>query len=393
MNTGTTLLAQVMEFIPRYDFRQCVKRYHGDYKVKKFSCWDQFLSMSFAQLTYRESLRDIETCLRAVRSKLHNAGLQGGIARNTLANANSVRDWRIYGDFAQVLIQEARKLYAGEDFGIELDNTVYALDSTVIDLCMTLFPWARFRKTKAAIKLHTLLDLRGNIPTTIIITAGNIHDVTILDDLSLEPSAFYIMDRGYLDFARLYSIHKTPAFFVTRAKKNTEFRRISSRRVSKKGGVKSDQIGMLKGFYSKRRYPEKMRRIAYVDPTTNKKLVFLTNNLNLSAKTIAALYKARWQVELFFKWIKQHLKIKAFYGTSENAVKTQVWIAISTYVLIAIIKKKLKLKSSLYSILQILSVTLFEKKLISQALTGTDYSEDRGSNYEQLSLLKGTLGQ
>ena len=393
MNIGKTLFAQAMDFVPKYEFQKCVERYRGNHKIKSFSCWDQFLSMAFAQLTYRESLRDIEVCLRTMGSKLYHMGLRGGVARNTLANANSVRDWRIYGDFAQVLIREARKLYAGEDFGIELDNAVYALDSTVIDLCMSLFPWARFRKTKAAIKLHTLLDLRGNIPTTIIITAGNIHDVTVLDDLSLEPSAFYIMDRGYLDFARLYSIHKTPAFFVTRAKKNTEFRRIYSRKAPKKGGIKSDQVGMLKGFYSKRRYPEKIRRISYVDPTINKKLVFLTNNLNLSAKTIAALYKARWQVELFFKWIKQHLKIKAFYGTSENAVKTQIWIAISIYVLIAIIKKKLKLKLSLYSMLQVLSVTLFEKKPILQALTGTDCLEDRGLNYEQLSLLKGTLGQ
>ena len=258
MDTGTTLLAQVMDFIPRYDFRQCVKRYRGDYKVKKFSCWNQYLCMAFAQLTYRESLRDIETCLRAVQAKLHNAGLQGGIARNTLANANSVRDWRIYGDFAQILIRKAKALYAGENFGLELDNAVYALDSTVIDLCLALFPWARFRKTKAAVKLHTLLDLRGNIPTTVIITPGNIHDVTILDELALESSAIYIMDRGYLDFGRLYTIHKTPAFFVTRAKKNTKFRRMFSRPTKKSSGIRADQVGMLTGYYPRKHYPEKL---------------------------------------------------------------------------------------------------------------------------------------
>lgn len=388
MNTGTTLLAQVMAFIPRYNFRQCVKRYRGDYKIKRFSCWDQFLSMAFAQLTYRESLRDIETCLRAVRSKLHNTGLQGGIARNTLANANSIRDWRIYGDFAQVLIRRARELYAGEDFGLELDNTVYALDSTVIDLCLALFPWARFRKTKAAVKLHTLLDLRGNIPTTVIITPGNIHDVKILDELSLESSAIYIMDRGYLDFGRLYAIHKTPAFFVTRAKKNTKFRRISSRPTKKSTGVKTDQIGALTAYYAKQDYPEKIRRIVYIDQTIKKHLVFLTNNMNLPAKTIADLYRSRWQVELFFKWIKQHLKIKAFYGTSENAVKTQIWIAISIYVLIAIIKKQLKLELSLYSILQILSVALFEKTPIKTALTDANYLGGHDLGYEQISLFK-----
>lgn len=393
MNTGTTLFAQIMEFIPKYEFQKCVSRYHGNRKIQSFSCWDQYLCMAFAQVTYRESLRDIEACLRTVKSKLYHIGIRGGMARNTLANANSVRDWRIYEDFAQVLIRKARILYAEEDFGIELDNTVYALDSTVIDLCMSLFPWAKFRKTKAAIKLHTLLDLRGNIPTTIIITEGNIHDVNILDELALEPSAFYIMDRGYLDFARLYTIHKTPAFFVTRAKNNTEFRRVSSRQISKNGAVRSDQVGMLRGFYSKLRYPERIRRISYVDPKTNKHLIFLTNNLNLSAQTIANLYKSRWQVELFFKWIKQHLKIKAFYGTTENAVKTQIWIAISVYVLIAIIKKQLKLKLSLYSILQVLSVTLFEKLPIEEVLADVNCIEDQALNYGQISLFKETLGQ
>jgi len=393
MNIGKTLFAQVMEFVSKYEFQKCVNQYRGSHKIKSFSCWNQYLCMAFAQLTYRESLRDIETCLRTMKPKLYHMGFRSGVARNTLANANSIRDWRIYGDFAQLLIREARALYAGENFGIELDNTVYALDSTVIDLCLALFPWARFRKTKAAVKLHTLLDLRGNIPTTVIITAGNVHDVTILDELSLESSAIYIMDRGYLDFGRLYAIHKTPAFFVTRAKKNTQFRRLFSRLTKKSSGVRTDQVGVLTGYYPRQHYPEKIRRIAYIDRTINQRLVFLTNNMNLSAKTIADLYKSRWQVELFFKWIKQHLRIKAFYGTSENAVKTQIWIAISIYVLIAIIKKKLNLKLSLYSILQILSIALFEKTPILTALTGANYLEGRDLGYEQMSLLKPTLGQ
>lgn len=326
MNIGKTLFAQVMDFIPRFDFQQCVERYQGNYKVKSFSCWAQYLSMAFAQLTFRESLRDIETCQRAMKSKLYHSGLKTVAARNTLANANSVRDWRIYGDYAQILIQKARKLYAGEDFGVELKNTTYALDSTVIDLCLSLFPWAKFRKTKAAIKLHTLLDLRGNIPTTVIVTAGSIHDVNILDELNLEPLAIYIMDRGYLDFARLYAIHMTPAFFVTRAKANLGFKRLYSQPVDKTKGIKFDQIGILTGHYSQKHYPEKIRRIVYFDTTTNKRLVFLTNNMKLKAKVIAELYRSRWQVELFFKWIKQHLRIKEFYGMSENAVKTQIWM-------------------------------------------------------------------
>ena len=386
MNIGTTLFAQVMRFVSRYDFRQCVKNYHGDHKVKSFSCWDQFLCMAFAQLTYRESLRDIETCLRAMKTKLHNTGLQGGIARNTLANANSVRNWRIYADFAQTLIQEAKSLYAGENFGLELDNAVYALDSTVIDLCLALFPWAKFRKTKAAVKLHTLLDLRGNIPTTVIITSGKVHDVRILDELTLESSAIYIMDRGYLDFGRLYAIHKTPAFFVTRAKKNTKFKRISSRPVKKSSGIKSDQIGVLAGYYPRQRYPEKIRRIVYVDRETKKRFIFLTNNMNLSAKMIADLYKARWQVELFFKWIKQHLRIKRFLGTSENAVKAQIWCAVATYVLIAIVKKELQLDASLYSLLQILSVSVFEKTPLDQALLGGDQLTEQTTLANQLNL-------
>jgi len=388
MNTGATIFSQIMKYISWHNFQRCVNRYRGNRKIKSFSCWDQFLCMAFSQLTYRESLRDIEICLRTMSPKLYHMGFRSKVARNTLANANSVRDWRIYQDFAHILIRKARALYSGEDFVIELDNAVYALDSTVIDLCLALFPWARFRKTKAAMKLHTLLDLRGNIPTTVIITPGNIHDVTILDYLSLEPSAFYIMDRGYLDFGRLYTIHKTPAFFVTRAKKNTKFRRIFSRPTKKSSGVKTDQIGVLTGYYPRQRYPEKIRRIVYIDRTINKRFIFLTNNMNLPAKVIAGLYKSRWQVELFFKWIKQHLRIKAFFGTSENAVKTQIWIAISVYVLIAIIKKQLKLKLSLYSILQVLSVALFEKTPILTALTDANYLESRDLNYEQMSLFK-----
>ncbi|OGC37611.1 transposase [candidate division WOR-1 bacterium RIFOXYD2_FULL_36_8] len=392
MNNGTTLFAQVMAFLPRRKFQECVENYQGNYKMKSFSCWDQYLCMTFAQLTYRESLRDIETCLRTMKSKLYHSGFRGGVSRNTLANANSVRDWRIYADFAQLLIQRARELYAGESFGVEIEQAAYALDSTVIDLCLSLFPWAHFRKTKAAVKLHTLLDLRGNIPTTIIVTPGNIHDVKILDELYLEPLAIYIMDRGYLDFARLYNIHKTPAFFVTRAKTNTGFKRLYSQPVDKKTGVKSDQIGTLIGFNSRKHYPEKIRRIGFIDTKTNKRFVFLTNNMKLPAETIAALYKSRWQVELFFKWIKQHLKIKAFYGTSENAVKTQIWIAISVYVLVAILRKKLKLEQSLYTILQILSVALFEKTPILQALAGISFKKENDDSWEQLNLLATTLG-
>jgi len=328
-----------------------------------------------------------------MKPKLYHAGLRGGIARNTLANANSKRDWRIYADFAQILIQKAKKLYAGEDFGVELKQAAYALDATVIDLCLSLFPWAKFRKAKAAVKLHTLLDLRGNIPTTVIITPGNIHEVNILDELNLEPLAIYIMDRGYLDFARLYAIHSTPAFFVTRAKRNLDFKRVYSRPVNKAAGIRSDQIGSLTGHYSKKHYPEKIRRIGYFDAATNKKLIFITNNMKLSAKVIADLYKSRWQVELFFKWIKQHLRIKAFYGTSENAVKTQIWIAISIYVLIAIIRKRLNLKLSLYTILQILSVALFEKIPILQAFAEDRYVDENTQSWEQLELQGISLGQ
>jgi len=393
MNIGKTLFAQVMDFVPRREFHRCVKRYRGNYKIKSFSCWDQYLRMAFAQLTYRESLRDIETCLRAVKNKLYHTGLRGGVARNTLANANNVRDWKIYADFAQILIQKARVMYAGESFGIDLKNTAYALDATVIDLCLSLFPWAKFRKTKAAVKMHTLLDLRGNIPTTIIVTPANIHEVKILDELHLEPLAIYIMDRAYLDFSRLYIIQKASAFFVIRAKRNFDFKRLYSQPIDKTTGVRFDQIGITAGYFSKEHYPEKIRRIGYFDTVNNNRFIFLTNNMILPADVIAGLYKLRWQVELFFKWIKQHLKIKAFYGTSENAVKTQIWIAISVYVLISIIKKRLNLNLSLYTILQILSVALFEKIPILQAFSEDGYADKYATPSKQLELQGFTLGQ
>jgi hypothetical protein len=329
--------------------------------------------MVFAQLTYRESLRDIQACLRATQSRLYHLGIRGKVSRNTLAHSNQNRDWRIYADFAQILIAKARNLYAADSFGIELDQTVYALDSTTIDLCLSLFPWAEFRKRKGAVKLHTLLDLRGNIPSVIIITTGKIHDVNILDDLITEVGAIYVMDRGYLDFARLYKIHQTRASFVTRAKKNFSRKRLYSMPVDKSTGVQCDQIVILKGHYAKKDYPGKLRRIRYFDSKSNKTFVFLTNNFTLPAITIADLYRCRWQVELFFKWIKQHLRIKAFYGTTENAVKTQIWIAISVYVLVAIAKKILKLDQTLYTILQILSLTLFEKTPIFHALSSINY--------------------
>ncbi len=347
---------------------------------------DQFLCMAFAQLTYRESLRDIEVCLRAMQSKLYHMGIRSRVSKSTLADANENRDWRIYADFAQVLIHIARRLYANEDFGIELEQTVYALDSTTIDLCLSLFPWAKFRKHKAGVKLHTLLDLRGNIPTFIRITEALIHDVNILDDIIPEAGAFYIMDRGYLDFARLYIFHQRLAFFVTRAKVNFQFRRLYSHPIDKSSGLRCDQTIVLTGFYSSKDYPEKLRRIHYVDKETQEHLVFLTNCFTLPAITIARLYKCRWQVELFFKWIKQHLRIKAFFGTSQNAVKTQIWIAISVYVLVAIIKKQLNLDLNLYTILQILSVTLFEKVSILQILTQAGYKTDNAGSCNQLML-------
>ena len=368
MHSGRLIFAQVMDFLPFAEFRACVARYHGDYKVRGFSCLDQFLCLAFAQLTYRESLRDIETCLRAMQPKLYHMGIRGRVARSTLADANETRDWRIVADFAQVLIGLARPLYATEPFGVELAATVYAFDSTTIDLCLALFPWARFRQTKGAIKLHTLLDLHGNIPEVVYITDGKLHDVKALDVLVLLPGAYYVLDRGYLDFGRLFRFQQASAYFVTRAKANLQFARRCSHPVDKSTGIRCDQTIVLKGPKTATLYPLPLRRIRYTDPETGKHLVFLTNDFTLPALTIAQLYKARWQVELFFKWIKQHLRIKAFYGTSANAVKTQVWVAISVYVLVAIVKKRLALPQSLYTILQVLSVTLFENVPIYQAL-------------------------
>ncbi|OGW18292.1 MAG: transposase [Nitrospinae bacterium RIFCSPLOWO2_12_FULL_45_22] len=386
MNTMTTVFAQLMYFLPMYELRKCVQRYGGNYKVRSFSCLDQFLCMAFAQLSYRESLRDIEACLRSRQTKLYHMGIHGKVSRSTLADANENRDWRIYADFAQVLIHIARSLYVNDKFGVELDQTVYALDSTTIDLCLSLFPWARFRKYKGAIKLHTLLDLCGNIPSFIRITEGKVHDVNILDELVPEPGSFYVMDRGYLDFARLQTLAQSLAFFVTRAKTNLQFRRLYSHPVEKSTGLRCDQTIVLTGVHTSKDYPEKLRRIRYFDIENQNNLTFLTNNFVLPALTIAQLYKCRWQVELFFKWIKQHLRIKAFYGTSENAVKTQIWIAISVYVLVAIVKKQLHLGLNLYTILQILSVTVFEKTPILQVLTELNYKEPGGERYKQLTL-------
>src|SRR5512136_2851733 len=388
MISGKTIFAQLMDFLPIYEFHQCVQRYHGHYKMKSFSCWDQFLCMAFAQLTYRESLRDIEACLRSGQRKLYHMGFRGKVSRNTLAHANQVRDWRIYADFAQILIAQARRLYANDSFGVDLDQTAYALDSTTIDLCLSVFPWAKFRARKGAVKMHTLLDLRGSIPSLVIITHGKVHDVNILDQLIFEPGAFYIVDRGYLDFDRLYAVHQASAFFVTRAKSNFRFRRLYSRPVDKSTGVQADQIVLLEGFYSRKAYPDKLRRIRYFDTDQNKRLVFLTNNLTLSALTIAQLFQCRWQIEIFCKWIKQHLRIEAFYGTTENAVKTQVWIAIAVYVLVAIIKRHLKIDLSLYTILQILSVTLFEKTPILEVLSVIQPQESGPEPGNQLNLFK-----
>ncbi len=386
MNTGKTIFSQVMEFLPLYEFRKCVARYHGDYKVLSFSCMDQFLCLAFAQLTYRESLRDIESCLRFMQSKLYHMGIRGQVSRNTLANANNQRDWRIYADFAQVLIHQARGLYLEDSFGVDLENTVYALDSTTIDLCLSLFPWAHFRKNKGAIKLHTLLDLRGPIPSFIDITDGKFADVNILDILIPEAGSFYIMDRGYLDFARLYALHQAQATFITRTKSNTQCRRLYSRPVDKTTGLRCDQTILLTGVQSTQDYPQQLRLIKFFDSETSKCFTFLTNNFEIDALTVAQLYKCRWKVELFFRWIKQHLRIKAFLGTSQNAVKSQVWIAISLYVLVAIIKKRLSLKPSLYIILQILSVTIFEKTPILQALTETKVNVQNTQNGNQLTM-------
>ena len=372
MYEGQIVFSQLMDFLPEYQFRKCVERYKGNYHIRSFSCWDQFLCMSFAQLTYRESLRDIETCMRALHNKLYHMGIRVKISRSTLADANEKRNWRIYADFAQILIHEAKKLYINEPFGVDIDETVYALDSTTIDLCLSLFPWAKFRKQKGAIKMHTLLNLRGSIPEFIRITDGKIHDVNILDELLPEPGSFYVMDRAYIDFERLYILNQCGAFFVVRAKSNLGFRRIYSQKVDRSTGVLCDQIIVLTGIKTSKKYPERLRRIKYFDSEKNKMFVFLTNNCSLSAFTIAELFRCRWQIELFFKWIKQHLRIKAFYGTSENAVKTQIWIAVATYLLVAIIKKMLKIELSLYTILQILSVTIVEKMPIFQLLTDNE---------------------
>ena len=368
MYVGKTLFAQIMDFLPWTSFQRIVQRYRGDHRARTLTCAEQFRVMAFAQLTYRESLRDIETCLAAQASKLYHMGFREPVRRATLADANEARDWRIYAEFAQRLIARARRLYAQDSFGVELDHTVYALDATTIDLCLSMFPWAAFRSTKAAVKLHTLLDLRGAIPSFIHVSDGKLHDVNVLDLLLPEPGAFYVMDRGYLDFARLYALDQAGSFFVTRAKRNMNARRLYSAAVDRDTGLICDQTIALNNFYAVRDYPAHLRRVRYRDPETDKNLVFLTNHTLLPALTICALYKSRWQVELFFKWIKQHLRIKRFYGTSENAVKTQVWIAVSVYVLVAIIKKELQLEASLHTLLQILSVTLFEKMPLQQAL-------------------------
>jgi len=386
MITGKLIFSQVMDFMPLHTFRRCVTRYQGNSNVRTFTCLDQYLCMAFAQLTYRESLRDIEACLRAQQQKLYHMGIHGTVAKSNLADANELRDWRIYADLAHSLIVTARTLYSNEPFGIDLQQTVYALDATTIDLCLSMFPWATFRQTKAAIKLHTLLDLRGNIPTFISISDGKLHDVNILDVLPIEPGAFYIMDRGYLDYARLYTITQATGFFVTRTKSNSKCRRIYSHHVDQATGLRYDQTIMLTGFYSLKDYPDKLRRIKYYDSETEKTLVFLTNNFSLPALSIAQLYRCRWQVELFFKWIKQNLRIKNFYGTSENAVKTQIWIAVSVYVIVAILKKRLKIPASLYTILQILSISVFERTTLLQLLTETTLQLDMSDSENQLNL-------
>jgi hypothetical protein len=386
MYSGQVVFAQLMDFLPRHEFNGCVQRYRGNARVRGFSCRDQFLTMAFAQLTYRESLRDIETCLRALEPKLYHAGFRGKISRSTLGDANKRRDWRIWADFAQVLIRRAQALYAQDDFGVALKQAAYALDSTTIDLCLALFPWARFRRRKGAVKLHTLIDLRGNIPCFIRITHGKTHDVLVLDHLPIEPGAFYMMDRGYVDFGRLYAFTRQMAFFVTRAKRNLDASRRESRRVDKSTGLRSDQTIVLQGPKTSHLYPAPLRRVAYYDAEHDRRLVFLTNNFELPALTIAQLYRCRWQVELFFKWIKQNLRIKAFFGHSVNAVKTQVWIAVSVYVLVAILKRELKLDRSLTEILQILSVTPFEKTPILQALTAFSTPTSETPCHNQLPL-------
>ena len=386
MNAGRTVFAQLIEYLPGKEFQKCVARYDGDSRFRGFSCWDQLLAMCFAQLTYRESLRDIEACLRSMSGKLYHMGLRGKVARSTLGDANEAHDWRIYADFAQVLIGIARPLHARDPIGVDLSQSLYALDSTTIDLCLSLFPWAKFRKHKAAVKMHTLLDLHGNIPTFISITDGKVHDVNILDEIMPEPGAFYVMDRGYVDFERLYVFTLSAAFFVVRSKSNVILQRRYSHPVDRTTGVRSDHTVILTAIGSAKVYPDALRRVSYLDVETRKRFKFLTNNFTLPAVTIAQIYKSRWQVELFFKWIKQHLRIKAFYGSSENAVKTQIRIAVSVYVLVAIIRKRLMLPISLYQILQILSVTLFEKTPLLQALQPSDSQEDSFDFSNQLNL-------
>lgn len=387
MNTGRTILSQLLDFISKYEFDKCVAKYNGNYRVRTFTCWEQFIVMAFAQLTGRESLRDIESCLEAISTKLYHSGVKSNVKRSTLSDANENRDWRIYAEFAQLLIQEARKLYKGDnDFNVEIDEIAYALDSSTIDLCLSLFPWAKFRKRKGAVKMHTQIDLRGSIPTFIEITDGKVHDVNILDLLILEPGAFYIMDRAYLDFERLYHMHQCLTYFVVREKRNFDYQRLYSNKVDKDKGFKCDQIIKLTGFYTSKKYPEKLRRIKYYDQARDKTLVFITNNFIYSAEIIAQLYKERWKIELFFKWIKQHLRIKKFYGTSLNAVFTQIWIAVCIYLLVAIIKKRLNLKQELYTILQILSISIFEKVTINQLFGNENYNNKTTDGYNQLNL-------
>ena len=393
MYIGKLVFSQVMDFMPMHTFRRCVTRYQGDYKVKKFTCFDQYLCMAFAQITYRESLRDIEICLRAQEQKLYHMGIRGKVSRSTIANANEQRNWKIYADLAYTLINTARKLYSNESFAFELEQTAYALDATTIDLCLSMFPWARFRQNKGAIKLHTLLDLRCSIPTFIHISDGKLHEVNTLDIVPFEPGSFYVMDRGYLDFSRLYNLSQASAFFLIRAKSNLQCRRLYSHPVDRSTGLIYDQTIMLTGLYQRKDYPEKLRRVKYYDAETDLTFVFLTNNFNLPALTVAQLYRSRWQVELFFKWIKQHLRIKSFYGTSENAVKTQIWIAISVYVIVAILKKQLHLPCSLYTILQVLSVSVFERVPLYQLFTNTNHKTENPMSANQLNLFDQIPGQ
>ncbi len=386
MHLGRTVFAQLIAYLPDREFRRCVTRYNGDSRLRGFRCWDQFLCMAFAQLTYRESLRDIEACLRSSPDRLYHMGIRGKVSRSTLADANEAHDWRIFADFAQILIRRARTLYADEPFGVELQHAAYALDSTTVDLCLAMFPWARFRERKGAVKLHTLIDLRGNIPTFLYITDGRVHDVNILDELVPEPGAFYMMDRGYLDFERLYRLTRAAAFFVTRTKENVQLQRRYSHPVDRSTGVRSDQTVVLATEGSYKHYPAPLRKVRYFDADHQRFLVFLSNNFDLPALTIAQLYKSRWQVELFFKWIKQHLRIKAFFGTSQNAVRAQIWIAISVYLLVAIVRKELHLSASLYQILQVVSVTIFDRMPILQALQLQDNGEKSSPFSNQLNL-------